>query len=488
MDTFYYMLESPKNKSYEIKWKEDKTKVFQNTFRKFKEYEEYKIKLYENRKKCLKDEIDALTFFNKQYIYHVLFRTHTDLIRVKLISLKDNDECCSYEEKITRRVVNIHKKKNIKYKKIVSTVVSQSIYEMMQSMSYCKRQKLIYRTYIRSFIKLYDILEIGGNFYFHYFALCNSQDIEMIYLLSLLFDKVIIVDSVFIQCIGYRGELKISKEQCYEILKHKKFSIQPKMNEKELNQYFVNNLKLKNNGLYLCLKNDKKKIDEYYFKKGLLSLIQHDYNSRYLSYFLEKYSYIITPLNVYTKYIYKILDDYYKKRGNELHKIIRSMNKLKKTDEIKILEIGLSFGIYAKMLMKNKKILLDVVESKKIWNSFGTKYIEKYKKRIHYYQENITTFLTDLTFRKNKYNFVLITNIELFDIQLIHIYYSLQLLLNTHHSSCLIIEKCINEDLFKYIEYMKTNFTFLEFIDNEYFYIFKKIKNDNREFIEYNIY
>jgi hypothetical protein len=486
---YYYIIEYPKNKSYKIEWKVDKQKTFQKTFNEFNEYKTILYKNYENDefKKCRKDEDDLFLFFSQQYIYHVLFRTHENVVFVVLIDFKNGGKCCLYEEKMTRRILNIHKNKNMKYKKIVSTVVSSEIYKIMKKMNYCKRQKLIYKSYIRLFIELYDILEIGGNFYFHFFSICDSKDIEIIYLLSLLFDKIIIIDSIFIQCIGYRGETKITKQKCNEILKHKNFNIKPKINEDELNQYFYKNMKLKNNGLKLCLTKNKNKLYEYWLQKGLISIIEHDYNSRYLSYFLEKCSQIIIPSSVYQKKIYKILNQYYKKKVNELLNIINKMDKLKRMEEIKILEIGFSFGIYAKALVKNKKILLDVVENRKIWNSLGIKYIEKYKDKINYYNENPTTFLPELLFQKNTYNYILFTNTELFDIQMIQIYYSLKLL-NIHNLPCLIIEKSANEDLLKYIDYIKINFKFLELIDNEYFYIFKRLKMDNRNFTEYYIY
>ena len=128
--------------------------------------------------------------------------------------------------------------KGKKYRKMGSVMLGEKIFKEIRKYDYCKRNELTTKVRLVILYRLYDLLEIGGSFYTSVLTVCDIDEIEYIYLLSLLFDTIVMIDKYHIQCYQYLGEERISKKEFKERL-YKPFHIHPKPDVESLFSYFV---------------------------------------------------------------------------------------------------------------------------------------------------------------------------------------------------------------------------------------------------------
>ncbi len=469
-----------KTKSFE---KLDKTKmIIKKQKEDIQQYEQFQLK------ETQLFLFDLTPFY--QGLFRMLKKKHLSLRINSLLKqkniIKDKPCCIIKEYDGENKPINKNNHKIIKYKLISSIWISPDMYYKLAMDNYCGNLDILYFSYLSVIEKLYERLELGGNFFFaFYFQPCQKKYIEIIYLLSLFFHKVIIMNGNIFYCLGYRGNNIISQQEFTKIKESKTFQIYPKIQFKALSSYYqfiLQNEYQKTNNI---IKENTNQLVENYLQKGIQDILFFDFQSKYFPYFLSRLesSYDVKITN---DKIYSHLEKIYKKQINTLHQIVsKQLQKHKKTKQ-HIFQLGMGYGIFTSVFikilqkMKSCDLLVSDLEQKDVWENTGIQYIQHMKKSNYKItDEDPITLLPNLLKKHSDsyFDIIFIQKSYAFDRMIGYLQF-MNLLLK--ENGLLIILKVVNETDLAIHDYMKSNYSFMKYIPNPYFYIFQKLDIDKR--------
>ena len=140
---------------------------------------------------------------------------------------------------------NIHEK----YEMILSNMISGMLYNKIKTIKSEKWEELLFINKMYILTLLFDYLQIGGNFILKINYICNIKTIEMIFLLTLLFENIIVYDSSYFYCFSFNP---INKKE--DIIKCQKsnFNVMGKINENDFYKYIINIYNYRLNILKIC--------------------------------------------------------------------------------------------------------------------------------------------------------------------------------------------------------------------------------------------
>ncbi len=500
----YFLLEYPPdkldkielNKKLDFKWNSKMVEKLEKT----KEFYKKKRGVQQFRERQQR-ELHAFLFDFSPYYQGLLnLKKDSTFIRINNIikDVKEENNCCELIDIETVKKYTNKELKNIKFNKIMSNMIDNEIRKKIENKSYCDILEELYLSYLCLIEKLYDYLEKNGTFYFaFYFQPCDKKYVEIIYLLSLLFEKVIIMGGFEFLCLGYKGEFGLKREEYGKIKKSKTFDIIPKIGINEMEKYYKMVVKTEEERVKNNQEDNKDKMMKLFIEKGIKDILYVDFQSPYFNSFIIKLETMFNK-NIDKKLLYGYIEKEYKTQLNDLNKIlVKTLMKSKnsKTEDKNILEIGMGLGLYSLVLLKvvnkfkNTNLIISDLEQKSLWESDGIKYIEKEieKKKDNYKftQEDPLFLFPKLLKEKGKesLNIVLINKSYNFDRMVSYLEF-INILLKKE--GLIIIPKVVNRTNIEIDEYMKKNYNFMEKIDNKYYNIYKKIDNDERKIGDYN--
>ncbi len=482
----YFLLEYPKNQDYEIKlnkklsfkWDNelienlDKQKIFYKKL--------YGVEIYRDK---MKKQHHMFNFNFRPYyqgLFNLEIKNYMTLNISKILNKKDmkkntnnidnKDFCCKLRRYKFKKMIESNNYKNKKFKFIWSNMVTQDVMDKLDKLSYCKILDVLYYSYLSLIDKLNKYLEIGGSLYFAlYEQPCDKKSVEIIYLLSLLFDKIIIMSGKELLCINYRGEERLKREEFKKIKESNTFSIEPLIEIDDLQKYYKIIVKDEIERLEYLVTDQYTKLYPLIINKGIKDILFSNYDSEHFLHFIGKINIIFDKRMDY-KTLYKYLEKEYNNQINDLEKIIKKESESK---NINIIEIGIGLCIYTKVFEKNKNINLILNEEDNNKNNmihFSKEYIKK-KNKIN--SEELKVFIDNqLKKYENKIDIILINKrYELKDIK--KELKKMELLMKK--DGLLIIDRSVNQSNLKLNDYIKNNFKNLDQIENNNFYIYKLI-------------
>jgi predicted O-methyltransferase YrrM len=370
-------------------------------------------------------------------------------------------------------------KNNIKYNTLIQNMVSKDMYEKIKNMKYCDRQLFLTNYYLTVISYLFNILNNNGNFFISFFNYCNEISIEIIYILSLMFEKVTICNGIYIYCSNFLGNNSlITKENIEKCIKNNNFSITPKKDLSSLLKYLEYTFIQQNHLNKLLL---DKKYDEYIDLKinRLYDNILLLKNKDVLEYFYKKI-FNIVKRTIIDKKVVKIGSSIKEIEGNFIIKNINENNYKK------CLEIGFACGISAFYILSIKTtnlISIDPFQSTQ-WNNSGKKTIKElgFNKRHKCIEKKSYEALPQLLQKckktSDKFDFIFIDGWHTFDYTLVDFFYS-NLLLRI--DGMIIIDDALHAGVAKCVKYLDTNYLFYKKINSpNTVACYKKIKEDDR--------
>ncbi len=470
----YYLLEYPLNEEYELKI-DNKNKKF-GELKIFKSYSENKKKINKiknsdldakNKISKLEKDVRNTKKINGELYDKFLFNLINESIGIYPNSLEFKDinifDFYKLKEKISL-------KKNEKFKKISFLMFGEEIYKIMHKLDYCTREEKLFNLKISALIKLLDVLELGGMYISTILDYCSMRTINLVYLMSLLFEKILIINGEYIVGYGYLGEKRIKKENL-EKLYDNNFDIEPKVNYDNLIKYLKNYFTYLNDIMNDLLKNKTKDYINKNFEDAINGIIQKDVNSKYLKEMMYNFenNFQIKKDN---KWLYKMIEENKKDFCKVLQKLIKD-NSIQNC-----LEIGFGLGVISNCILNSRKDLLLLSidnQQKEMWNNDGIKFI-KNKDRFNLYEERFIESIVEI---KNKYgeqyfDLALIDRCESFERMLLEVFFIKKLL---RMNGYLVFDNMYSISYFKIIDYIDNNFKDLEKIENKNYNIYKKISD-----------
>jgi predicted O-methyltransferase YrrM len=316
--------------------------------------------------------------------------------------------------------------------------------------------------------------------------------INLYYILSLIFEKVLILDAKIIICLNFNDKSEYIKHiNDFDESKNEYLDIEPKPNLDKLkiylNSVFESYIKLYN----LILKKDEDKIfiETFNFYTSFAKdtfIKEHDKDNLYHKYlqkdFIENFRRLMFTQNNKTIKEVKIHSAIKKEEGNNIQYIIKKY-KLKKC-----LEVGMAFGISAfYILSSNKNVSLISIDpfqkDPKQWNSMGLNLIKHLNldEKHHFIEDLSYISLPKLldSYGKNYFDFIFIDGWHTFDYTLIDFFYADKLL---RKDGVILIDDALHEGVKKFVKYIETNYKNYKKIDTSITQAgFIKTEEDSRE-------
>jgi hypothetical protein len=187
--------------------------------------------------------IHNITVNNKYYLWSLLnfdmnncYYITTETLNSKDI-VKSEFNIYKINPQNTNLLFYIGNVKNVKdkYQNIIFNMVSAGIWSEISKLDYCSREILLYKYRLKTISYLFDFLKINGDFVLTCDGYCSIQIINLYYLLSFMFDEIIINNGIILMCKKFNPIIKKS-----DIIIDNNFNIEPKFKLKELDKYQEN--------------------------------------------------------------------------------------------------------------------------------------------------------------------------------------------------------------------------------------------------------
>jgi predicted O-methyltransferase YrrM len=391
-----------------------------------------------------------------------------ELIKILLNKYKFNDED-------VLKIKSYNEKNNIMNDKKYNKIIYGN--ESLKFKYYCDIGKNKINNILLNLSQIFDILKVGGDIFIQFFNYCDSKTINIIYLLSFMFDKVVLYESSYLFCTGFLGNNSKVKKTDIQKLIDKDFTVE-KTDSKELLEYIDNNIKETIDNYKLLLNKNVDKYIDNMIEKMVKELKQFG----------------IKPKSDEETQVYKKIIEVFRRvmidgKIVKIHSAIKSqeMNSIidiiKKNNYKKCLEVGMAFGISAFSILSNKSCKLISIDPNQStqWESNGVKLLKEFgfNKRHKLIEKPSYEGLPELL-KKNKgtFDFIFIDGWHTFDYTLVDFFYS-NLLLKV--GGTIIIDDALHNGVSAFVKYLDTNYNFYKKIkSHETIVIYQKIKEDDR--------
>ncbi len=372
---------------------------------------------------------------------------------------------------------------NILFSCIRTSTTTESFEKELNKLDLCEKEDILYNIRLSIIMRLFNNLQIGGLFVTNIFDFCSIKSFNILYLLSLLFDKVMILKGERICCYGFLGQTRLSLEKI-EKLFNKNISIKPMYNLDNLLIYLKDFYTYRNELLDDLL---KKKYKDYIiksFENYIDCMIEKEVNYKYIYTLMNNFDNIF---NIYKskEWLFKFINQ--NKKVKQLCLTIERL--IQQSQPRHILQIGLGMGVYTNCILKNKDIFLISIdpEQKEIWNNYGLERIEKdkiKKDNFKLYTNDTIKSLEEINDKYGDYYFdiILIDKCESFD-KLLFILYYVKKLIRTN--GYIIFDKMFSIGFLKLFDFIDKNYKDLERINDN---ILKKTNDKYMNIDDYYIF
>ena len=359
-----------------------------------------------------------------------------------------------------------------KYNLVIDKHLGWGIYDLFKDKLPGDREEFLYKYRMKTISLLYDYLNIGGNYFLQFMTICKQCQVEMIYLLSSMFKRVIIIDSSFIFCESFLGNQYIDKKDITPFIHHK-FTISNK--EESFIPYVIQTYKFYTK-LYDLMFADK--VDEY-IDLAVYSIYKKTMYIADGDTLIFIYKLIIDVLKrvVLDNNILKINSAIKSQEGYFIRDIIHRYNCKS------CLEVGMAFGVSAMYILSSSKditlISIDPFQSTQ-WNNCGKKLLQLCNLQArHKLMEEKSFIALPKLLDKHKFDFIFIDGWHTFDYTLIDFFYSLELLKD---DGIIIIDDALHKGVGKCVKYIETNYPHCrKLVSPSTVACFKKVKKDTRD-------
>jgi len=415
----------------------------------------------------LSDDKDINYLYKATLFFSFLKKVNSPFINyiINILGL-DNYYYFNFNDKNDKNIINNDKKNSL----IIFSIEEELKNNNKNLMYDCNKVNTLYKIKLNFLKNILKKIKNGNNIAFTDTNFCDNYNNDLYYILSLIFEKVFVIDAQVIICLNFNIEsLYLKYILDYDIEKNYYLSFSPQPKKDKFNKYCSNLyesyiklykliLKKDENNLFIdtfkfytsfvkdpfIKKNDKKKLYNIYLEQFIIESFRR-------LFFNES-----NNKNKLTEI--KIHSAINKEEGRQIQKIMRDY-KFEKC-----LEVGMAFGISAfYILSSNEKaslISIDPFQSNnKQWNSNGLKLIKQmgFQKRHDLLEEFSYIALPKLLIKygNNYFDFIFIDGWHTFDYTLIDFFYADKLL---RKGGIILIDDALHKGVQKFVKYVESNY------------------------------
>ncbi len=405
-----------------------------------------------------------------------------------IVKLLDNSFEVSEENEviITLKQEKVDLNKTNKFSFLKSMMVGNDIHKIIRKYSFCKREEMIFQYKMMIVYQLYHYLEIGGQFLTANMNFCTIESINYIYLLSLLFERIILINGSQIHGFGFLGDKGIPINKFKELF-NKKYYIHPKPNLKSMIHYIEKNYENRMR-MGKIIENHKysKYIDESFYQV-LSGYMETSLDSKKIKIVLDNFL-LYFKIQKTPQWVVDFMKDTRKKEIKELNNILNSVSR--KIDLKRVLKIGMSYGMYEEELLNiipHFKIKIVSKEQNNYWEKVGIDYLESkgLKDSIELISEEIFYALPKLlqNYGEDSMDLIFIEEVLSID-KMIYLWMHFGLMIRMF--GFIVFDKMVNITLYHFLDFINKNYpTFFKMETQSGLVIYKKI---NRLVLDTMIY
>jgi hypothetical protein len=314
------------------------------------------------------------------------------------------------KEKENEKVKDISQIK--KYKDIYFTMFVPTLYEKYKNTINSIKTKKTFKNNLKTLYQLYDYLEIGGVLFYSNpnIILDDHLSINTIYLLSLLFERIIITHHYqrpHFMCLGFQGEKRLSKKRFEWIIDHyKQYKITPEPNRNEILSTLSFITSNQNKITNYLVKDDISKWTKANFLFDLLTIYQFNHTSQFIKNiqqnYLEYFHFQLSDSQLIQSFISfdkKDIKWIYKKINNKLHK------------KKEILQLGLSYGSFTDVFHQQFKnshfTILDPLQESQ-WDNMGLLHLDQKNIPYQFLESDYIYSFNQLVDKKKSYDIIIL--------------------------------------------------------------------------------
>ncbi len=395
-----------------------------------------------------------------------------------IVKLLDNSFEVSEENdvQISLKQEKIDLKEKKKFNFLKSMMVGNDIHKIIRKYSLCKREKMIFQYKMMILYQLYQHLEIGGQFLTGNMNFCTIESINYIYLISLLFERIILINGSRIHGFGFLGDKGVPLYKMKELL-NKKFYIHPKPNLNSMMDYIRNDFEQRMK-MGRLIKNHKysKYIDESFYQV-LSGYMETSLDSKKIKIILDNFL-LYFKIQKTPQWIVDFMKETRKKEIKELDKILNSVSR--KISMSRVLKIGMSYGMYEEELLNitpDLKIKIISKEQNNYWEKVGMDYLESkgLKDHIELISEEIFYALPKLlqNYGEDSMDLIFVEEVLSID-KMIYLWMHFGLMIRMF--GFIIFDKMVNVSLYHFFDFINKNYpTFQKIETDSGLVIYKKI-------------
>jgi hypothetical protein len=262
----FFILQKPNNvkckivhkKENNLENKEEKKKEFNLDI--FKKYDENyaKISLDANKKKILLSSDIPINHIAKHFYAFSFILNGAYILNDYKLYISTSNDATHYN--LIDTISNI--KKNPKVDRLLMNKVSLSLYTKIKFFPMCEREKEVQNYKLTHISYIFRLLKEGGTLFISIMNYCINSTFEILYILSLMFEKVIIYKGTHIYCHNFKSDKsQITEQQILQFIDNS-FTIKPKFQWNELVRYLEKSFKNYNNSFRMII---NKKYDDFFY-------------------------------------------------------------------------------------------------------------------------------------------------------------------------------------------------------------------------------
>lgn len=383
-------------------------------------------------------------------------------IHIIINKLEDEFEKTKEEIYLDLKKERIEIKEGIKFSIIKCLMLGKDNYKLIKHHKYCKREEMVLQYKMSILYQLYDLLEVGGSFIIGFMNICNIESINYIYLLSLLFERIIIIEGTFIHCFGYLGDKGFSREK-FKTLSNKKFYIHPKPGIEKMVNYIQKQIE---NRIYINNLIQKHKYEKYIeesMNQLLNGYMETSLDSKKIKIILDNFL-LYFKIQRTPQWIVDFMKEVRKEEVQSLISLIDDKRIVKR-----VLKVGMSYGMYEEVFLEvfpHLQIKILSKEENNYWEKVGMDYLESkgYKENIELYSEDIFYALPKILQNYGEGSMDIIFIEEVFSIdRMIYLWMHFGLLIRLY--GLIIFDKMVNPILYNFFDFIEKNYPLFKKIE-----------------------
>jgi predicted O-methyltransferase YrrM len=368
-----------------------------------------------------------------------------------------------------------------KYPIILYNMTSAALYTRTAGLDLCEREAALFRNKVRTIAYLFDYLQIGGSFYLEMVGFCDDSVVELYYVLSRMFRRCVVYNTIYVICTDYDPRDIISKADVLKLLDGR-HAVEPKPNLAKFTEYIHANLAYHTRKFQTLLNRDEDGFLDITMNEVVNSIKYTANTAEDLVGFMIQYNESILE-NLKRVVVEGRLTRVSSAINGAEGRFIREV--IAKYKAVNCMEVGMAYGISAFYMLTNPAVRLVSVDpfQSTQWHNYGVKLLAEFgfdaRHRLFPSKSYVALPQMLAEMGPGVFDFVFVDGFHTFDYTLLDFFYANLL---TKVGGVVAIDDALHAGVAKCVRYIDSNYTFYRrLVSPSTVAVYLKVREDPRD-------